>query len=197
VFTGIIEHQGRLCSLSPQENGLRVQIEHSLGDLKPGESVAVDGVCLTVEKTGKNQGQDIAEFFLSTTTLEFSKFGKIIPETFHLERALRVGDRMGGHWVQGHVDGVAEVLEIHRQEEAWTLSLQVPASLSRYLIDQGSVTLDGVSLTVLKVQGTTFEVRIIPTTQNLTTFSSLSEGQWLNVEVDLVAKYVEKLCSRT
>lgn len=192
MFTGIIEGRGKVKAVQPIEVGLRLEIEaeYDLEKLNVGESIAVNGCCLTVtSRLGNAFWVDLSDETLQKTTLQFLKVG----DPLNLERPLRMGDRLGGHIVQGHVDGQGEVTAVREVGEAKEITFQIPSTLKRYLIEKGSVAIDGVSLTVNRVEGETFSVMIIPHTQAVTTFAVFSPGVRVNLEVDIVGKYVEKL----
>jgi len=183
VFTGIVEELGRLESL---DNGrLRISATQVLVDVAIGESIAVNGCCLTVVAFGDDWWEaDVSGETISRTSLAMVEPG----DGINLERAVRVSDRLGGHIVQGHVDGVGEVVE-----PVPDLRVKVPASLTRYLVEKGSVTVDGVSLTVVDALDDGFTVAIIPHTADVTTLGAKRPGDLVNLEVDVMAKYVEKL----
>lgn len=192
MFTGIVEGTGKVKSIQAMKVGMRLEVEaeYDLERLNVGESIAVNGCCLTVtSRLGKAFWLDLSEETLQKTTLQFLKEG----DRLNLERPLRVGDRLGGHIVQGHVDGLGEVMEIREAGAGKEIIFSVPVELKRYLIEKGSVAIDGVSLTVNRVNGTLFTVMVIPHTQGVTTFSALKRGSCVNLEVDIVGKYVEKL----
>ncbi len=193
MFTGLVEDIGKLVATSPEGAGRRLVIETSIdaGGIALGDSVAADGICLTVTgfpSLGRYEvvaGRETVE----RTTLGSWRSGRRL----HLERALRVGDRLGGHWVQGHVDGVGQVERAQRERESLVLWIRGPAELKRYLAEKGSVALDGVSLTVNEVRDVSFRVNIIPHTVEKTRFGALSAGDALNIEIDVLARYVERL----
>lgn len=197
MFTGIIEGTGKVKAVQPIEAGLRLEIEaeYDLEKLNVGESIAVNGCCLTVtSRLGKAFWVDLSDETLQKTTLQFLRVG----DRLNLERPLRVGDRLGGHIVQGHVDGMGEVATVRKVGESKEIFFRVPSPLKRYLIEKGSVAIDGVSLTINRVDGggaagETFSVMIIPHTQVVTTFAAFFPGVRVNLEVDIVGKYVEKL----
>ena len=195
MFTGIITDLGRLKSRSG-ENGCRFVFETAydpaLIDL--GASIACSGVCLTVVEKGTDEaaawfGADVSGETLSCTTLSSWRDDRAV----NFERALKVGDELGGHMVSGHVDGVATLVEIRPQGESLMMAFEAPADLSRFIAAKGSVALDGVSLTVNRVQGTRFEVNIIPHTCGVTTLGSARQGDQINLEIDMLARYVARL----
>ncbi|HQR43159.1 MAG TPA: riboflavin synthase [Gemmatales bacterium] len=192
MFTGLVETQGRVKSLHPEGNGQRLVIESKIfdSDIALGESIAINGVCLTVVQHQAGQ----AAFQLAPETLRRSNLGELQPgHAVNLERALRLGDRLGGHWVQGHVDGLA-TLQSRQPDGDWEMFVfELPSELGRYVVAKGSITLNGVSLTVVDVQGNQFRVALIPHTLSITNLGMLQPGMQVNVEVDILAKYVEKL----
>jgi riboflavin synthase len=194
VFTGLVEGMGRVASVAPGDGLTRLTLETPFpaDELSLGESVAVDGVCLTATaRTASGFTVDAVAETLRLTTL-----GSLRPgDAVNLERALRVGDRLGGHLVQGHVDGVVPILTLRRQGGDVRLRVGLPPSLRPYVAHKGSIALSGVSLTVAGVEGGAFEVALIPETLARTTLGRLGEGDRLNVEVDLVARYLEGLVS--
>jgi riboflavin synthase len=194
VFTGIIQDLGSISALEGGSGAeLRLDIVVGVLDLARcaiGDSIAVNGVCLTV--VDLPPGHFVAE--LSRETLSVTTAGDWRPgQRVNLELALRVGDALGGHIVAGHVDGVAELLELRPDAGSLRMRWRAPAELARYIARKGSVTLDGVSLTVNAVDGDCFEVNIIPHTRALTTLGTLTGGGRANLEVDLMARYAERL----
>jgi riboflavin synthase len=190
MFTGLVEATGVLGSKTPRGPGMRLGFEAGLENLVIGESVCVNGACLTVVEV-RPRGFDIDA---TVETLERTTLGALLPGVrVNLERALRAGDRLGGHLVQGHVDGVAEVLDMERAGEAVSARLGTDPSLLRYVATKGSVALDGVSLTVNGVDSGSFSIMLIPHTLAVTTLHDVSRGRKLNLEVDLVARYVARL----
>ncbi len=193
MFTGIVEAVGRIKHVSSLERGLRLSIAPGaldLADMKTGDSVAVSGVCLTVIALAPGTlTVDVSSETLSCTA------GLDQPGDVNLEKALRLGDRLGGHLVTGHVDGVGRVTRFERAGECYTLAVAAPAELARYIARKGSVTVDGVSLTVNAVDGAQFEVNLIPHTLEVTTLKRLAPGAAVNLEIDLLARYVERLAA--
>jgi riboflavin synthase len=189
MFTGIVEELGRVASLDGTR--LRVACSTVREDAGPGASVAVNGVCLTVVQ---DDGTSLA-FDLSEETLRRSALGRLaVGDAVNLERAATLSTRLGGHLVQGHVDGVGRVASMRGDAEggAW-LTVYVPEELRRYLVEKGSMTVDGVSLTVAALDADTFSAALIPHTLAVTTFGSARAGDPVNLEVDVIAKYVERL----
>lgn len=195
MFTGLIETQGTVKGLTPEGEGQRLIVESTLfgSDIVLGESIAINGVCLTVVHCARQQ----ASFQLAPETLRRSNLGQLTEGSLaNLERALRLGDRLGGHWVQGHVDGVATLLRRQPDGDWEKFFFALPADLSRYLVAKGSITVNGVSLTVVDVDATSFSVALIPHTLSITNLGALREGDPVNLEVDILAKYVERLITR-
>jgi riboflavin synthase len=191
VFTGLVREVGTVAALDRDERGARLRVEADLaGALAPGDSVAVAGACLTVaERSEAAFEADAINQTLSLTTL-----GELRPgDRVNLEPALRAGDPLGGHLVQGHVDEVARVLGVAADGASRRLRVDLPAELRRYVVPRGSIAFDGVSLTVAGVGGGEVEVALIPETLARTTLGGVGEGDRLNVEVDLVARHLERL----
>ena len=193
MFTGLIEAVGEVAALEPHGGDLRMRVAAGgldLSDVAPGDSIAVNGVCLTV--TALHEGgfwMDVSGETLAKTTL-----GDLGPGArVNLEKALLPTTRLGGHLVSGHVDGVGEVLERRPEARSVRFRLRVPDSLARYLAPKGSVAVDGTSLTVNTVDGAVFEVNIIPHTMASTIIGNYAPGTRVNIEVDLVARYLERL----
>jgi riboflavin synthase len=192
MFTGIVEELGVVTGVEQLADAARVTVRGPLvtGDARHGDSIAVNGVCLTVVETG----EDVFSADVMAETLRRSSLAGVAPGTpVNLERAVRVTDRLGGHLVQGHVDGTGEVLQISPDTHWTVVRLSLPAGLGRYVVEKGSITVDGVSLTVSAVADAWFEVSLIPTTLNATTLGTRAVGDAVNLEVDVMAKYVEKL----
>jgi len=192
MFTGIIQGRGRIREKRPAGGGLVFGIDSDFDLTYPaeGESIAVNGVCLTArEIRGNHFLVDV-----SPESLERTNLGKVaVGSLVNLERALRLSDRLGGHLVSGHVDAVAQVVERKPLGDFVIFTFTVPPGLGRYIIEKGSITIDGISLTVNRCDERTFAVSIIPHTLVVTTLGALSTGSPVNLEVDLIGKYVEKL----
>jgi riboflavin synthase len=192
LFTGLIEAVGKVVEVSPGRGSSRIAISSSLpvAEIRDGESISVDGVCLTVSNRRRNR------FFADVVaeTLSRSTLGKLRPGTrVNLERSMQVGDRLGGHFVSGHVDATVEVKRFQKRGNDCRLRLGLPAGLARYVAPKGSVALDGVSLTVASLEASTFEIALVPHTLEQTTLGGLRAGDELNLEVDLLARYLERL----
>lgn len=198
MFSGIIESLGRVRAIEPGDQAVRIVLDSTLFDLELGESVAVNGVCLTVTHF---DAAGMAAFFVSPETLDRTSLGSLQSGGHvNLERAVTPSTRLSGHIVQGHVDGTATLASVTPHGDAWLLVLDLPASLRRYCVEKGSITFDGISLTLNQiVPGTSPDrfgvtVMIIPHTWEHTNLGTLIPGATLNVEVDIIAKYVEQLC---
>ena len=191
LFTGIVSEVGEVASLERSDAGARIAIRAALAaDLHEGDSVAVSGACLTVASLGDGElSADVMNQTLSLTTL-----GELAPGArVNLELALRAGDPLGGHIVQGHVDATGTVRSVTEDGIARRLLVEVPAELRRYVVEHGSVAVDGVSLTVAALEAVGFEVSLIPETLERTTLGDLNDGARVNVEVDQIARYAERL----
>lgn len=193
MFTGIVADRGEVVKVEDTEQGRRLWIGSAeLRGCAVGGSVAVDGVCLTVTESDG----DVCGFDVSAETLGRSNLGsKRTGDHVNLERPLRAGSELGGHIVQGHVDAVGRVERVGAEGEGRRLTVSVPSPLMRYIVEKGSVTIDGVSLTVTAEGDDTFEVALVPHTLAVTTLGAAEPGRLLNIEVDVLAKYVEKLWS--
>jgi riboflavin synthase len=193
MFTGIVEELGAVVERAPDR--ITVSCRSVLADTDVGSSIAVNGVCLTVVECGAGQlGFDLSEETLRRTTLAGLSPGGPV----NLERPCTLTTRLGGHLVQGHVDGVGEVVGVEAEPAggAW-MTIRPPAELVRYLVNKGSVSVDGVSLTVAGVDGDAFSVALIPHTLDATTLGTVGVGAAVNLEVDVLAKYVERLLTST
>jgi len=191
MFTGIITEVGTVREARPADGGLDLAIAASWSDLVPGESIAVDGVCLTVTAPGEGAFR----VHVVRTSLDRTRFGDLRPgDRVNLERALRVGDRLGGHLVQGHVDGVGRVLRVGAHEDARLVDLQVPPEVSRVSVPLGSITVDGVSLTINAMPDPgTIQISLIPFTLEHTTLGGRRPGDRVHLEADAIGKYVQAL----
>lgn len=191
MFTGLIEAVGTVRTLEPVERGARLVVEAPFAaELEEGESVAVDGACLTAE--GREGGAFLAT--VVQTTLDRTTLGGFEPgRRVNLERALRAGDRMGGHFVQGHVDGVGEVVALGREGTTVLLRVRLPAEVARTTVARGSLAVDGVSLTVSDLDGETADMALVPHTREHTALDRLEPGARVNLEADLLGKYVARL----
>ncbi len=193
MFTGLIQGVGRLRALEPRDGDIRIHIDAGslpFNAIELGESIAVNGVCLTV--TGFDDVSFSAD--VSTETLSLTTLGALGEgAALNLERALQPTERMGGHMVSGHVDGVGRVLDVHDDARAQRWRFQMPAELAKYVAKKGSISVDGVSLTVNAVDDTTFEVALVPHTVSHTAFADTQVGDAVNLEIDVVARYVERL----
>ncbi len=193
MFTGIVEEVGAVAATRP---ALTVEARLVAPDCTPGASLAVDGVCLTViERTPLGLGDGVlVAFDLSPETLARTTLGKLEPgDRVNLERPVAVGDRLGGHLVQGHVDGVGVVEDVEDATPGRTISVRLPDGLDRYVVEKGSISVDGISLTVTGVESGRFGVALVPHTLDHTTLSDVRPGDEVNLEVDVVARYVERL----
>ena len=192
MFTGLVEEVGSVEKLERLEDAVRLTVRGPkvTADAQPGDSIAVDGVCLTVvEAAGGVFTADVMQETLNRSRLGSYEVGSNV----NLERALAAGARMGGHIVQGHVDGVGELISRESSEHWDVLRFSLPEQLARYVVEKGSIALNGTSLTVSAVGADYVEVSLIPTTLAETTFGELAVGEPANMEVDVVAKYVEKM----
>ena len=192
MFTGIIEELGTTAGVDVLPDAVRLSITGPLvaKDANHGDSIAVNGVCLTVVAV---DGDTFTADVMRETLLRATLGGRAEGDPVNLERAATLATRMGGHLVQGHVDGVGTVLD-RRPDTHWEdVTIGLPAGLSRYVVEKGSITVDGVSLTVTAVASDRFSVSLIPTTLELTTLGARPVGAAVNIEVDVLAKYVEKL----
>jgi riboflavin synthase len=193
MFTGIIQSVGRIARLEPRGGDVRLYVDTAdldLSDVQLGDSIAVSGVCLTaVTLEPRGFGADVSNETLSLTTLGKHKAG----DPVNLEKALRLADRLGGHLVSGHVDGVGKVVSVTPDGRSLRWVFEAPASLSRYIAAKGSICIDGTSLTVNEVNGHRFGVNLIPHTVEHTAFKARRPGDAVNLEVDVVARYIERL----
>ena len=192
MFSGIIADVGLINRAEDRNGGLRLSVAaKSLGmdDVRIGDSIAVNGVCLTVVALAGNEFTvDVSRETLNCTVGLERQGGRV-----NLEKALRLSDRLGGHLVSGHVDGVGEVAAFTDIGESWQLAVRAPQKLAKYIAVKGSITINGVSLTVNHVAGSEFEVNLIPHTLEVTTLNELKAGAKVNLEIDLIARYVERM----
>lgn len=193
MFTGIIEAVGTVAALEPKHGDLRLYVRSGglgLGDVKLGDSIAVNGVCLTaVALPGDGFWADV-----SGETLAHTTFGELrVGQRANLEKALTPTTRLGGHLVSGHVDGVGEVLERRSVGRSEQFRIRAPEALARYIAHKGSITVDGISLTVNAVEGAVFTLNIVPHTLQETTLGEVRAGRRVNLEVDVIARYLERL----
>jgi len=196
MFTGLVREVGRVVFVAGGEAGIRLEVEApaTAASARVGDSVAVGGVCLTVVAVdGGRLAFDAVPETLSRTSLGHLEAGGAV----NLEPALRVGDALGGHFVQGHVDGVGTVRSVVVEGSGRRVWVDAPAALLRYVVEKGSITVEGASLTVAGIDEHGFAVALIPHTLEVTTFGSLAPGDPVNLEVDVLAKYVERLLAAT
>ncbi|MDE3028599.1 MAG: riboflavin synthase [Paracoccaceae bacterium] len=196
MFTGIITDIGRIVELE-QRGDLRARIatHYDVAGIDLGASIACDGVCLTVIATG-NGAEPWFDVEISAETVSKTNIGRNgwgPGKRINLERALKVGDEVGGHIVSGHVDGVAEVVALHREGDSTRVTFRAPEALAGFIAPKGSVALNGTSLTVNEVEGCDFGVNFIPHTQKMTTWGGVAVGQIVNLEIDTLARYVARL----
>ena len=193
MFTGIVQAVGQIASVASRAEDVRLTVVSDsldFSDVSPGDSIAVNGVCLTVvELQGKGFDTDVSAETLSCTTFSDLAAGNSV----NLEKALLPTTRLGGHLVSGHVDGIATVTASREEGRSRRIEFTLPAALSRYIAAKGSVCIDGVSLTVNDVSGNTFSVNIIPHTQQQTIINHYQPGSHANIEVDIIARYLERL----
>ncbi|MFB6184529.1 MAG: riboflavin synthase [Haloarculaceae archaeon] len=195
MFTGIVEETGEVLAVEDDEGGRRLRIATTFDDLEAGQSVSVDGACLTVEEYEQGSWFTV---FLATETIDRTAFDAIREgDVVNLERGLPADGRFDGHVVQGHVDGTVELRTTERHGEDWTFTFSLPGNLAPYVVEKGFVALDGISLTVADASADTFSIAVIPTTYAETTLRDLSAGDRVNLEVDVLAKYVESVHNTT
>lgn len=196
MFTGIIEEIGTIRDVIPQGTGRRIQIGATriLGDLAIDQSVSVNGICLTVVEIGADffSADAVAETLAVSTLSHLRRNDRV-----NLERALRLQDRLGGHLVQGHVDGIGIIQNLTHPDQAGTWTFEIPAELERYTIAKGSIAIDGVSLTIARKSGRLITIALIPHTIKQTIFQFKKKGDAVNIEVDFLAKYIEQFVNQT
>jgi riboflavin synthase len=187
MFTGIVEKTQRVIGVAQGPMFRRLTIAHDWPDVKPGESIAVNGVCLTIAELAPGEiGFDVIKETLDKTNLGLLTNGDHV----NVERALRAGDRIDGHFVQGHVDGVAPLVKQIASESEWRLTIEAPPQLAKYLAPKGSICIDGVSLTLAALNGNHFDVALIPTTLNRTNLGKREIGWPFNLEADIISKQI-------
>ena len=195
MFTGIISAVGKIVDLEEKQGDKRLSIDAAnlgLDDIRLGDSIACNGVCLTaVEITQLGFIADVSLETLSLTTIGNWE----IDSPVNLEKAMQASDRFGGHIVSGHVDGIGEVVSLHEDARSWRFRMAAPSELARYIAHKGSITVDGISLTVNHVDGAEFELNIVPHTMVNTIMNHYQQGTKVNLEVDLIARYLERLSS--
>ncbi|GAB7013791.1 riboflavin synthase [Halolamina salina] len=193
VFTGIVERTGEITDVTETADGRRLTVAApGLDDLHHGQSISVSGVCLTVEAFDTDE--EWFEVFLASETVEKTYLGELaVGDAVNVERALPADGRFDGHVVQGHVDTTATVEAIEQVGEDWRYTFSLPEAVSQYVVSKGSIAVDGISLTVAERDESSFEVAIIPATREITTLSEKSVGDPVHLEVDVVAKYVERM----
>jgi len=195
MFTGIIEDKGKVLKVEyrGQEKRLTIGLPPHLTEVQLGDSININGVCLTVAQ----KGQQSIELDLSKETLQRTALGELNQgDQVNLERALRLSDRLGGHIVTGHIDGIGVIVERKRERDFLQLGIRIPESVSKYVVQKGSIAVDGISLTVNEYQGAEIQLTLIPYTIEKTTLVDKKVGDRLNVEADILGKYVEKLLAR-
>ena len=193
MFTGIIEAVGQIQRMQPRGGDVRLYVQTGkldLTDVKLGDSIAVNGVCLTaVELPGDGFWADVSQETIRRSALSQLKEGSRV----NLEKALTPSSRLGGHLVSGHVDGVGKVLSLEQDARSWHFRIEAPASLAKYIAEKGSITVDGISLTVNAVEGAIFHLNIVPHTMQETVMGDYQPGTAVNLEVDVIARYLERL----
>ncbi len=195
MFTGLIEGMGKISGIRRTYNEMRVTVTplFDTADCQLGDSVCVNGACLTVTEMREGAlSMDVSGETLSRTTLGLLRLG----DDVNLERALRLTDRLGGHLVSGHVDGIGKILKKEQVHQSWFIRIGIEETISRYTINKGSIAVDGISLTINACEKDFFEVNIIPQTGMATTLLTKKIGDPVNIETDLIGKYVEKLFSK-
>lgn len=194
MFTGIIEEIGKIKTFNKNSNGAEIEIECSkvLNDTKIGDSISVNGTCQTVVEISNNSFKArISDETLKVTNFNSAKIGQAV----NLERALTLSSRLGGHIVSGHIDGVGKFISKEKLTDFYNLCFEIPSEVDKYIVYKGSITINGISLTVASIKNNIVEVAIIPHTFENTNLCNLKEGDLVNIETDLLGKYVEKILS--
>lgn len=192
MFTGLVEGIGRVFDARMSGGDMSISIKplFDMSDCRAGDSVAVNGACLTITETN----DDLLIFYASAETTSRTTLGMLRKGSeVNLERALKLSDRLGGHIVSGHIDGVGKIAEKKQVKNSWLLGVEIDSSLSRYTIEKGSIAIEGISLTINRCNRGYFEVNIIPETASSTTLLNKRVGEKVNIETDMIAKYIEKL----
>ncbi|MDF1612190.1 riboflavin synthase [Stygiobacter electus] len=191
MFTGLIEEVGKVLSILPISNGktLKISANKIMDDIKLGDSISINGVCLTVKQLKEKDFEvDAVGETINKTTINLLKIGSFV----NLERAIKMNQRLGGHLVLGHVNDIAVIRQIRKQGENYLLSIQIPDNLTRYAINEGSIAIDGISLTIAKIIDNILVISVIPYTWQETNLHLRKVGDRLNLEVDVISKYIEK-----
>jgi riboflavin synthase len=191
MFSGIIETTGKITKVEQTTDGAKLTLTSNIpsAEVSLGESICINGACMTVTAVGETE----LSFDVSVESLRRTNLGDLQPENLvNLERSLRLNDRLSGHVVSGHVDGVGRIQSIQPEGDSFLYTFEIPRELSRYLIEKGSVTVDGISLTVFRCQPTSFTCAIIPHTHQVTTLHAKNPGDKVNLECDMQGKYIEK-----
>lgn len=197
MFTGIVEELGEVVSLDRLDDAARLTVAASFDDVSPGDSIAVNGVCLTAAAAAPGTADGVFTADVMRETLKRSSIGELKPgDRVNLERSVRADGRLGGHIVQGHVDDIAAVVSRAPSTHWDQVRISLPATLARYVVEKGSIAVDGVSLTVSATGNGWFEVSLIPETLRRTTLGLRQPGDVVNLEADVIAKYVERLVSQ-
>ncbi|MFT5520759.1 MAG: riboflavin synthase [Enterobacterales bacterium] len=196
MFTGIIEATGKIASIQSKEGDSLIKISANnldMSDVELGDSIAVNGVCLTVIKFTESEfTADVSAETLSRSIFRDCKVGDVV----NLEKALLANSRLGGHMVSGHVDGIGEVIKRYQDARSWRFVIKAPKEISHYIAEKGSITIDGISLTVNSIMDSEFDVNIVPHTIQETSMGTFNVGTRVNLEVDLIARYLERLLTK-